>query len=94
MRYEVIVHYVTHNIWVPDGTHELTLLLEPSDGQSVLPSTRYLLVSNRIEKSWVEDFSSTEEVVTFGLTNSSITSDAQGLIFKELNRLKPDALIT
>ena len=78
---------------MPYGTHKLTLLLESFDGQPVLPSSRDLLMSSRIEKSRVEDFSSTEEVITFGLTNNSIAADSQILIFEELNCLKTDILV-
>ena len=74
------------------GTHKLAFLLKSFDGQPVLPSTCYLLVGNRIEERWVEDFSSADKIVTSGLTDGSIAPNAQSLVFEELNRFETDVL--
>ena len=53
-------------------------------------TTRHMLNCCWIKKSFVDDFGSTREVVAFCSAHFAIGSNAQGLLFKQLDTLESD----
>ena len=78
---------VLYDIGVSYCVEKLTLLLKPPDGQPVLTmtSSRHLLLGCWIKESFVDDFSSAGKVVTLCSTHFAIESNAEGLLFEELD---------
>ena len=72
---------VLDNVWVLYGTQKMTLLLKS------LQQIHCCSWNSELLKSRVEDFSSTGQVITHGLTDSTIRPTAQRFSFEEFNSL-------
>ena len=69
---------VLDNVWVPYGTQKMTFLLKFAHDACSFRR-------NKLKEGRVEDFSSTREVITHGLADSTIRPNAERLSFEEFN---------
>ena len=79
---------------MPQRAQKLTFSLESLNWKPVLSfKTSHKLACGGIEERFVHNFGGTDEIIAFCLTDFSIGSNAEGLVFVQVHGLESDGFL-